>query len=384
MKEMRSLMVMYLNSNTVILNRLALGIKKAVAFVVFFMLPLLLFGQTDSVQSRLILIGDAGEMDQQQSGVIDHAVSKVLKGKTTVFYLGDNIYPRGMGLPGGVEEEQTKAVIRSQYRPFRNLGAPVYFIPGNHDWDKSGELGLEKIKRQGEFLKEQKDSLLALIPGDGCPGPFEIPIGDDLVVLAFDSEWWLFPFNKLNPECSCQTKDEVIDRFKLLFEKNKNKTIILASHHPFQTYGNHGGYYSWKDHLFPLTAIKPGLYIPLPVIGSLYSLLRTAFVNREDRGHPLYKEMAGRIDSVFKESTNLVHVAGHDHGLQMIKTEQLQVVSGSGAKHSYVKKGKYALYASTKPGYVVLDQLINNYLRFTFYAQTGGKFEQVFFIECKP
>lgn len=62
----------------------------------------------DSVITRMILIGDAGEMDLQQGGVIGHAVEYVLKGKTTVFYLGDNIYPRGMGLPGSKEEQETK------------------------------------------------------------------------------------------------------------------------------------------------------------------------------------------------------------------------------------------------------------------------------------
>lgn len=333
---------------------------------------------TDSVVSRVILIGDAGEMDLQQRGVIGSASGKVLQGKTAVFYLGDNIYPRGMGLPGSKEEQQTHEIIRSQYTPFRASGTPVYFIPGNHDWDKSGPLGLEKIRRQGSFLKEQGDSLLKLIPDGGCPGPVEVPLGKNLVVIAFDSEWWLFPHNKDTTGCECGTKDEVVARMKVLFDKNRHKVIVLASHHPFQSYGNHGGYYSWKDHIFPLTAANKYLYIPLPVIGSLYPLLRTIFVNPEDLAHPLYKDMVSRIDSTFAKYPNLIHVAGHDHGLQFIKNEGIQIVSGSGAKHSFVSKGKYALYASIHPGYVIVDQLINNYVRFTYYANTGSKFEQVF------
>ncbi|RZK81951.1 MAG: hypothetical protein EOO92_03515 [Pedobacter sp.] len=353
-----------------------------VSFVLF---PLLISAQVDSIKSRIILIGDAGEMDIQQGGVIKHAVSQIISSKTTVIYLGDNIYPRGMGLPGSKEEKQTQEIITSQYKPFRAAGAPVYFIPGNHDWDKSGPLGLAKIRRQGEFLKEQGDKQLALIPDNACPGPYELNLGNDLVVIAFDSEWWLFPHDKINTvaKCDCNTKDEVINKFKLLYEKNRNKTILLASHHPFQTYGSHGGYYSWKDHIFPLTAVNHDLYIPLPVIGSLYPLMRSVFKNPEDQGHKLYQEMIGRIDSVFSGFNKLVHVAGHDHGLQFIKSNQWQVVSGSGAKHSYVRKGKHALYASTLPGYVVVDQLVNNYLSFTYYAQRDGKFEQVYHIQCK-
>lgn len=334
----------------------------------------------DSVVSRTILIGDAGELDLQQDNVIRHALENVLDGKTTVFYLGDNIYPRGMGLPGSKEEQQTQHIIISQYKPFRALNVPVYFIPGNHDWDKSGSLGLAKIKRQGAFLKEQGDSALALVPSDGCPGPVEIPIGSNMTVIAFDSEWWLFPYDKTNTAgvCECNTKEEMLSKLKMLLEKNKHKMILLASHHPFQTYGSHGGYYSFKDHVFPLTSLVKGLYIPLPVIGSLYPLMRTAFANPEDMGHKLYKEMVKRIDSIFAGFPNVVHIAGHDHGLQYIKADHTQVVSGSGAKYSYVKKGKNALYASTLPGYVVADQLINNYVRFTYYANTGSIFEQVF------
>lgn len=349
------------------------------------------FGQSaksakiDSIVSRLVLIGDAGELDLQQDGVINNATTQVIKGATTVFYLGDNIYPRGMGLPGSKEEQQTKDIITSQFKPFRALDAPVYFIPGNHDWDKSGPLGLEKVRRQGDFLKEQNDKRLALVPQNGCPGPYEIQLAGDLVVLAFDSEWWLFPYEKTNPKgvCDCNTEEEVIEKFKVLLKKNQGKTIILASHHPFQTYGSHGGYYSWKDHIFPLTAINHKLYIPLPVIGSLYPLLRSVFVNPEDQAHKKYQRMISSIDGVFKGYNNVIHMSGHDHGLQFIKNSQIQVVSGSGAKHSYVRKGKDALYASTKPGYVIMDRMRNNYLRFTYYAQTDGKFEQVFYTECK-
>ena len=49
----------------------------------------------DSIMQRVILIGDAGEMDKWQTAVLMHAASHVLPGKTAVRYLGDNIYPRG-------------------------------------------------------------------------------------------------------------------------------------------------------------------------------------------------------------------------------------------------------------------------------------------------
>ncbi|MFL9482661.1 BamA/TamA family outer membrane protein [Chitinophagaceae bacterium LWZ2-11] len=333
-----------------------------------------------TVVKRIIFIGDAGEQDPQQGNVIANAAARILEGKTTVVYLGDNVYPKGMGLPGSKEELQTQQILQSQYIPMRSKGAPVYFIPGNHDWDRMGPKGLQKIKQQWSYLQSQNDSLLQLVPGNGCPDPYEINISDSLVIIAFDSEWWLFVHNKKNSdaECECSNNDEIIARLEELVYKNRYKVILLADHHPFQSYGPHGGYFSLKDNLFPLTAVNHNLYIPLPIIGSLYPILRTTFPSPEDLNHPLYKDMIKRVDGVFKGFPNLVHVSGHEHGLQFIKTDQVQIVSGSGAKHSYVRKGKNASFAETVPGYVTADLLSNNDVRFTYYTYSDSGFKQSF------
>ncbi|GAA4320821.1 BamA/TamA family outer membrane protein [Compostibacter hankyongensis] len=323
----------------------------------------------DSIKYRMILIGDAGEMDPQQHHVIDDAAAHVLRNRTSVFFLGDNVYPRGMGLPGSKTEEAGKKILQSQFRPMRAAGAPVYFIPGNHDWDRMGPQGLAKIRQQWAYLASQHDSLLKLVPPDGCPGPVEISLTDSLTVIAFDSEWWLFPFDKANPEadCDCRTKDDVISSLESMAYDDRYKVIVLAAHHPFQSYGQHGGKFSWKDHLFPLTALNKNLYLPLPGVGSLYPFLRTVFTNPEDLKHPLYRDMIRRIDGAFAEAPNLVHAAGHEHGLQFIKNKQLQVVSGAGAKHAYARKGKHSLFAKANQGYVTADLLEGNALRFTYY-----------------
>jgi Calcineurin-like phosphoesterase/Omp85 superfamily domain len=334
----------------------------------------------DSIMQRIIIIGDAGEIDKEQQALIPAASNMILQNKTTVIYLGDNIYPRGMGLPGSSEQEKTKAILQSQYKPMRSKGAPVYFIPGNHDWDKEGKNGLAKIKQQWAYLEEQQDLLLKLLPPDGCPGPTEINISKDLVIIVFDSEWWLFPFDKTNllAECNCRTKKDVILRMQELVYKNRDKIIFLASHHPFQSYGTHGGYFSLKDNIFPLTAASENLYLPLPVIGSLYPLLRKTFTNPEDLNHPLYKNMIRQVDAVFDSFPNLVHIAGHEHGLQFIKDKQLQVVSGSGSKQTYTKKGPNSLFAEANQGFVVADLLINRTVRFTYFEYKENRIVPVF------
>jgi hypothetical protein len=338
------------------------------------------FAQQDSIQRRVILIGDAGEINPKQAHALHDAAEAVIAGKTTVMFLGDNVYPHGIGMPGSEDESTTQQILRSQFEPMREKGAPVYFVPGNHDWDRSGRDGLAKIRQMGAFLRNQQDLGLSLVPANGCPDPVAISLGDSLVVIAFDSEWWLFPYSKTDSAnaCSCHTKEEVLSQMQELKTRNMGKFILLASHHPFQSYGSHGGKYSLKDHIFPLTAVKKWLYIPLPVIGSLYPALRTIFRNPEDLGHALYQDMISRVGGVFENHQNVVFVAGHEHGLQLIRDKRLQVVSGSGSKRSFAKMGKNSLFSDTRQGFVTIDLLANKQLRITYHAFSGKEMGQVF------
>jgi len=332
----------------------------------------------DSIISRLIFIGDAGEINPHQSDVIGTAAAQIQKNKTTVFFLGDNIYPNGMPLADAAKISGGQKILETQYEPMIRNGAKVFFVPGNHDWDRMGKKGYQKIRAQGAFINGQGNPDLKLVPEEGCPGPVELRISDQVTVIAFDSEWWLFQHDKYSDNCECSTKEDFLEKLSEIVNRNRDKMIFLVCHHPFQSYGVHGGYYNLKDHLFPLTNLNRNLFIPLPVVGSLYPLLRTSIPNPEDQGHPDYKEMVALIDSVFGGHQQLVHVAGHEHGLQFIKGKQLQIVSGAGAKNAYVKKARNSLFAKKNSGFVVADLAAGNRLHIRYYALKDGTMQQAF------
>ena len=359
--------------------QLYLIMKSLLCILLFCALDISCLAQ-DGIRYRIIFIGDAGEMNREQRKSLEQAANHIIPGKTSTIFLGDNIYPDGMGLPGEDNEEETQLILKSQFTPMRAKGAATYFVPGNHDWDRSGKKGLEKIRREGQFLSEQNDPLLKLIPANGCPDPVEVNFGDSLTVIAFDSEWWLFPYTKADEksDCSCKTKEDVLARMQEIKEKNKGKFIFLASHHPFQSYGSHGGKFSWKDHVFPLTELKGFLYIPLPVIGSLYPLVRKMIKNPEDLKNKKYQELIKRVENVFDQTPNVVYVAGHEHGLQLIKSKHLQIVSGAGAKRSFAKKGRYSLFSDSTQGFVTVDLLSGGSLRIGYHIDKKGSVKEAF------
>ncbi|MEH6308014.1 metallophosphoesterase [Olivibacter sp. CPCC 100613] len=337
--------------------------------------------QESLVKSRTIFIGDAGELSTAQHAVIEAATQQALSGKTTVFFLGDNIYPKGMPLTSS-EKQKSEDILRSQFEPFRAKQIPVYFLPGNHDWDNSGKHGLEKIKAQSTYLKSIGDSLVSMVPDNGCPDPVEINISDNLTVIAYDSEWLLSPFEKLNSDttCNCGSKEEVLERLESLLYKNRNKTVLLTSHHPLSSYGVHGGNFSWKDHLFPLTNLSKKLYVPLPLVGSLYPILRsTVFLNPEDIPHPSYQQMIQDIKHTVDEFPNLLYVGGHDHGLQLVLDgSNLQLVSGGGSKGSFVKNGKKALFTAGTTGFVIVDEWKDKTKQMRFFTADGDVIKETY------
>ena len=352
----------------------------------YLLLPLLLlldFYQAawsqDSIRYSLLLIGDAGEITPIQGSVITDAVKRSVPGKTSALFLGDNIYRRGMGLDG-IEATKTAEILRRQYLPLRATGTPVYFIPGNHDWDHSGLQGYDKMIKVNDFIRAQQDSLLQMIPQDACPGPVEISLTDDITLIAIDSEWWLYPFDKHleTAECECETQSDILGKLADIIERNRNKIVFFASHHPFNTNGSHGGFYSLKEHVFPLTGLNKNLYLPLPVIGSLYPLLRTGFPPLQDVKNNVYRDMKARMENILKEHPNLIHVSGHEHALQLTQGVLLEIGSGAGCKYTPVRMGRGSLFAKSQGGYAKADVMLDNSVRITFFGYADQGLENLF------
>jgi hypothetical protein len=359
-----------------------MSIRKSILLLLIPVLCHINLNAQNNIAKRIIFIGDAGEINLIQKNIIQKAIHELIAGKTQVVYLGDNIYSDGMKLPGDPQETHTQNILTAQFKPFRERQVPVYFVPGNHDWDRSGKNGLEKIQAQSAFLESQNDSLLALVPANGCPDPVVQKIAPGVTMIYLDTEWWLFPYSKANEnnDCDCTTPEEVSLRLKDLVYQHKNDKIILAGHHPFVSYGNHGGHFYWMDHLFPLRAANKKMYIPLPVAGSLYPLLRKTISHPEDIAHPRYKNMIRQITTAFEGHNDWLYIAGHEHGLQYIQRGNLtQLVSGGGSRIDYVKKSKKAFYTSHHAGFVTIDLLTDGQAVYTFHSLENNTWKKTTF-----
>jgi hypothetical protein len=347
---------------------------KKIAVIIFLILVShICWAQADSIQARIILIGDAGELNYGREPVLDAARSLIpFKSNTTVIYLGDNIYNNGLPqdfMPGYL---QAKNVLDSQINIAKGTDAKVIFIPGNHDWNNEAADGLDIVNRQQVYINTLGEKNIKFMPSDGCPGPEAYSINDDVELVVYDSQWFIRKPSQrpgIESDCPFKTPDQFYSELEDIFNRNSKKLIILAGHHTLKSYGIHGGYFTLKQYIFPLTDLNPKLWIPVPVIGLLYPIVRGVFGVSEDLHYPAYANMINDVEKIAKKHSNLIFVGGHEHTLQLIKdSSYYYVVSGAGSKSTRVSKNKKAPYTQASLGFATLEISKNKNVHIDFYT----------------
>lgn len=292
------------------------------------------------------LIGDAGQIDENGVNIVTKAVGDKLKTESknsTLIYLGDNIYSNGFPDIKSKERQEAEKILDAQIDIVKDYKGKTIFIYGNHDLRQ----GFKGINRQEKYIENALKNDKVFLPKKGCPLQ-KVKVNDDVVIIAINSQWYLENWDKnpkINDNCDIKTRAKFFDELESLIKKSEGKTTIIAMHHPIYSNGSHGGYFSAKQHLYPL-----------PILGSLASLIRkTGGVSPQDLQNKRYLEFRKRIIALARYNSKIIFVSGHEHNLQFIhKNNITQIISGSGAKKSAVRNNVKG-FAYPDLGYVKLS-----------------------------
>ncbi|MDX2171210.1 MAG: metallophosphoesterase [Deltaproteobacteria bacterium] len=363
------------------------------------------------IAARVLFIGDAGEPNPKGEPALEALSYQVnqIPARTTVVYLGDNIYERGMPEPAPTPDplqeaaveaadvlvsdifqtrQEAERIINAQVNVVRGNGARAIFLPGNHDWDQSNPGGWKRILALEAYLRmlRERDAVdVSLLPAGGCPGPVSVSLDATADLILLDTQWWLAddpqekPLPSHNPtHCPYLTETAVSDAFSALLVEaaREGRATLVAAHHPLDSHGAHGGFVDGWTHLFPFQVVRHYVpfyveWLPLPVVGSAVAGLRACCspsvqdmpngTNRHMR-----RALIAAMDAAGQQAdAPLAYIAGHDHGLQVIDSAvgaPLMVVSGQGssARTSEVGSGgrtRFAHADSAHPGFVQIDLL---------------------------
>lgn len=309
----------------------------------------------------LYLIGDAGGTPMDSSTQLFDHLKKELDAESAnsgIVWLGDNIYPVALAPKSSVYYPLGKHRIMAQLRTMSDYKGYKFFVPGNHDWYTYGRIGL----RRQELLV---DSVLLtapnpnkqtnfFIPDKGCGDPQIVDLTNDISLLLMDSHWFLNEKARSGDQevCAVQTPEQYLNKLQSEILSNKDKSLIVASHHPPYTYSKHGGQFSFKDNVFPITQLVDWLYLPLPVSGIIFNNMRVR-LSEQDVYHPLYINYRSKMIEALEKKGSSIVASGHEHTLQLIENQnQYFVVSGSGSKKSEVGMGRGSEFAIGQKGYV--------------------------------
>ena len=316
------------------------------------------------IEVTLLLVGDAGwaKADDPVLGrVTAHASER--PDRTVVVFLGDNVYQDGLAAVGSPDRERGERILKAQLRvggkSGAGAGARLVFVPGNHDWDRSGPDGWEDVLRQGRFLASNGAELL---PAGGCPGPSVVDVGSQVRIVALDTQWWLHGEAKPQDptsECGVDSEIEILDALGVALEAADSRQVVVVAHHPLASAGKHAGHFGWKDHIFPLRNVAKWMWLPLPIIGSAYPLVRRLGATAQDMSGSANRHMRQALDSVFAIYRPLVYASGHDHSLQVLEGETARYFLVSGAStighFSAVGREDRTRYSRAATGFMRLD-----------------------------
>jgi hypothetical protein len=318
----------------------------------------------------MYLVGDAGNsMPGGSTPVLKYLKTKLPdeSKNSSIIFLGDNIYEYGM--PPSEDETNREVAehrITEQLEILDDFKGRPIFLPGNHDWRGWGQKGL---KRQENFIEsylnkkrgvEDKDDWENyFLPDEGCSGPEVVELNEEVVVLAVDSQWWLGDSDeepKINEGCEARNRASFRFIFENVVRKYKNQNVVIAMHHPLYTYGPHGGRFTVKQHIFPLTDVDSSLWVPLPGIGTVAQFFRGTVGSRQDVAHQDYKDFRSAVLAGAKKNGTFIFASGHEHALEYIENERQRfIVSGSGSKNSPVLLGKGGVFGSGAAGYSTIS-----------------------------
>ena len=309
----------------------------------------------------IFLIGDAGGSQKNKEPLpalqlLEQHLKKAPE-QSSVVFLGDNIYPNGFASKIEAAERTTDEFkLNAQLKTIEDYPGNVFFVAGNHDWYKHG---LDGLKREKKFIEKHLDREDVLMPRPGCGDPEVVKINKDLTLILIDTQWWLTNWTnepEMNDGCDVKSRDLFGPFFEEAIKKNRTKNIVVAMHHPMFSVGAHGGQFNLRQHLFPLTDVKPNLWIPLPLIGSLYPAYRSTIGSRQDLPNSRYKELRDIVVSSAKKNGSFIFAAGHEHNLQYIeKAQQHFIVSGSGSFTSPTKLDSGSEFAYGANGFSKID-----------------------------
>lgn len=336
---------------------------RIIALAVAFLLTIIpSFAQQSSF--TLFLAGDGGDA----YSIADTPALQMLadslgacEGTCGVLFLGDNLYESGLAPLDHPDRVRGEQILNAQIEAARLATGPVVFVPGNHD---SGHRGVGGDLRRLQEMERYIESHLgegAFLPHDGLPGPVVLHPHPFVALIVINSQWWFEGDHRgeRTGQYVEPSRFEVLNRISEAIRDNQERHVILATHHPVRSAGDHALY--WDSRI------------------TLKGLVKRVVGAPQDYSERAYQRYRHDILQLAQRYPDVIIVSGHEHNLTYFDSPGHHIVSGSLSRPEWASRRNDPTFASGAAGYGTLHVTGSGALSLSFFGvQEDGRRDLLF------
>ena len=263
--------------------------------------------------------------------------------ESTLLLLGNNnLKNASFKADSSMRSIQRRSILKQRYEFFNGLKGEYYAVLGPHEWANGSRRGMENARILEEIVEDSLNQGDIINPTSGCPGPEELEIGDNILLLLIDTQWLFHNWDKPKIEEGCDVESDLDFYLNLddAIQRNYNKKIIVAGYHSLEGNGPHGGYYPFKSHL-----------TPLPVLGSLDIGLRSWLGSPRDLANPRYKLFVKTMKEILSKHDDIIYLSAHEKTLEHHVSGNIHILNSGSYSKGVAVGQKNAQFASGKKGF---------------------------------
>ena len=337
---------------------------------------------TGTLEYSTLMVGDLGYDYARGLTTLEAMVRAMPEGNknSSLLLLGDITGPNGLAKnkKGDDERAHLDAVIDRLQR----VPGKIFYTPGESELADDGQFS--RLERLEDYFDDHSEKKVRFMPNNACSGPDDEQLHEGVGLIGMSTAWYMADWSRdeeVSEGCDYTNRDAMTFAMADEIKGYRDQVKIVMMHHPLQANGNRGGQYSLNQHLFPLTDLIPGAYVPLPVVGSVYRIIQGVGGGPQDINSLRYQQFINKVKAGIDDEINVVFVSAHEHNMMLVhEKEYVQIVAGSGSVRGPGVGGNDANFVQGAVGYSRMDFYDDGSVYAGFYTvDESGQEQRTFY-----
>lgn len=291
------------------------------------------FGQ--EIEKSIYLIGNTGTSTNTE--VLSEIITDSKKtDNPLLLFLGNSVND---------SSEDFKTNLAPQLDKLSSFNGKSFFIPGENEWALDGHKGVESVEK---YIEKNSD---AKFYPNNSEAIKHKNISENVVLISLDTQWFLENWNNdsyINNGSEIKNRTLFFLEFTNRIKKAHGKIVLVALHHPVETYTKQG------------------------FLSNVGGIKEQDFQNKE------YRKLRNRLETIARGAENVIFISGKDKNLQYINEGVPQIISGAAGNVKKVRSVNEGDFGIAENGYAKLEIDTDGAVVVKYYTTNNGDSNEVF------